>query len=415
MRHLNEIVRERNQYSRDAMEAWQDFINLKGRMDTELSKVTKRNNFLVEELETWKQQFLKFQAFAEQLTKETSELKVKIEGHKRENRRLTGLIDQHKDDVSRLTLRLSGTEKQRDDALEALVLQQEIAEELERERKRNQQELSSLQQSRATLSRQRDDAQRVVLHLRGLIDGQTQHMETLVRSIGPEEVSEAGDEESETSEADSKRKPREVFADAKSNMSDMTPELEQYLLNLDKDQRQIARLSITDVADRYLRDKTDSISDIIRNIGEQCAAAVEGLHMAQDAEDEEAAESGKPTQNRASTASTSSTYDGPDRRSTQGSDIGDDNSLHPDNRTSSIPPTPDLIHNRSSTSMSMNSTSTYPERLSQQYNIGEVPTRIVEDDDEHAYEDGGEHTEPGTVSKQGSQDILRRNATRLAA
>jgi hypothetical protein len=56
MRHLNEIVRERNQYSRDALEAWQDFINLKGRLDTELSKVTKRNNYLVEELESWKQQ-----------------------------------------------------------------------------------------------------------------------------------------------------------------------------------------------------------------------------------------------------------------------------------------------------------------------------------------------------------------------
>src|SRR3954463_8943293 len=96
MRHLNEIVRERNQYSRDAMEAWQDFINLKGRMETELGKVTKRNNFLVEELESWKQQFLKFQSFAEQLTKETQELKNKIETHKRENRRLTGLIDQQK-------------------------------------------------------------------------------------------------------------------------------------------------------------------------------------------------------------------------------------------------------------------------------------------------------------------------------
>lgn len=58
MRHLNEIVRERNQYSRDAMEAWQDFINLKGRMDMDLSKVTKRNNFLVEELESWKQQVI---------------------------------------------------------------------------------------------------------------------------------------------------------------------------------------------------------------------------------------------------------------------------------------------------------------------------------------------------------------------
>ena len=59
MRHLNEIVRERNQYSRDAMEAWQDFINLKGRMDMDLSKVTKRNNFLVEELESWKQQVIR--------------------------------------------------------------------------------------------------------------------------------------------------------------------------------------------------------------------------------------------------------------------------------------------------------------------------------------------------------------------
>ena len=183
MRHLNEIVRERNQYSRDAMEAWQDFINLKGRMDTELSKVTKRNNFLVEELESWKQQFLKFQAFAEQLTKETQELKVKIENHKRENRRLTGLIDQQKDDTARLTVRLSGTEKQRDDALEALVLQQEIAEELERERKRNKKELSALQHTNITILRQRDEAQRVVLHLRALIDGQTHHMEHIVKSL----------------------------------------------------------------------------------------------------------------------------------------------------------------------------------------------------------------------------------------
>src|SRR4051794_40022367 len=184
MRHLNEIVRERNQYSRDAQEAWQDFINLKGRMDTELSKVTKRNNFLVEELESWKQQFLKFQAFAEQLTKETQDLKVKIETHKRENRRLTGLIDQQKDDAARLTTRLSGTEKQRDDALEALVLQQEIAEELERERKRNKKELSALQHTNVTILRQRDEAQRVVLHLRSLISGQTHHMEHIVRSLG---------------------------------------------------------------------------------------------------------------------------------------------------------------------------------------------------------------------------------------
>jgi hypothetical protein len=50
---------------------------------------------------------------------------------------------------------------------------------------------------------------------------------------------------------------------------------------------------------------------------------------------------------------------------------------------SSIPPTPDLIPNRSSTSMSIASTMTTPERSSQQYNISsEIPTKIVEDDED---------------------------------
>lgn len=425
MRHLNEIVRERNQYSRDAMEAWQDFINLKGRMDTEIGKVTKRNNFLVEELETWKQQFLKFQAFAEQLTKETSELKVKIENHKRENRRLSGLIDQQKDDVARLTLRLSGTEKQRDDALEALVLQQEIAEELERERKRNQKELAALQHTTTSLARQRDDVQRVVLHLRSLINGKAHHMEHLVRSIGSaadlSELAEqeAAEEEEETEKRaesvndrkESKTKESKAESDSSNGVSNLNPDMEEHLLNIGKGQRNIARLSVTDVADRYLRDKTDAISDIIRSISEQCAAAVEGLQLAQDAEDGDSV-TGKSNQdeNRLEAARGLSTP-------REGSEMGDSESstLHPDGRTS-VPPTPDLIHNRSSTSMSMVSSSTFPERSSQQYGPGEIPTRIVEDDDEHAHETDGmnDQTETGTLSKQASEDLMRSTPRMLA-
>lgn len=435
MRHLNEIVRERNQYSRDAMEAWQDFINLKGRMDTELSKVTKRNNFLVEELETWKQQFLKFQAFAEQLTKETSELKVKIETHKRESRRLTGLIDQQKDDVARLTLRLSGTEKQRDDALEALVLQQEIAEELERERKRNQKEISALWHTNATLAREREDAQRVVMHLRSLINGQSHHMEHIVRSIGSRsEITEMVEQGYE----DAPEEPREDISVAESKESvktakdvdgqntlvnDMKPELEQHLLNLGKDHKTLARLSITDVADRYLRDKTDAIADIIRSISDQCAAAVEGLHLAQNAEDDEEIarlyQNDKLNDKLNRNNRVGSDYDNMDASSARApSEISDadNSSLHPDNRHSSIPPTPDLVHNRSSTSMSMVSSSTFPERSSQQYGPGDIPTRIVEDDDEHAHEtENGDdqQTERGTLSKQNSEDLMRPTAARV--
>ncbi|KAJ5453519.1 uncharacterized protein N7458_004475 [Penicillium daleae] len=425
MRHLNEIVRERNQYSRDAMEAWQDFINLKGRMDTELSKVTKRNNFLVEELETWKQQFLKFQAFAEQLTKETSELKVKIENHKRENRRLTGLIDQQKDDVARLTLRLSGTEKQRDDALEALVLQQEIAEELERERKRNQKEISALTHTNSTLSRQRDDAQRVVLHLRSLINGQSHHMEHIVRSIGSSseitEMVEQGYEDAPEEATDSAERLETVMesnAQKATSVNDMKPELEQHLLNLSKDHKTLARLSITDVADRYLRDKTDAIADIIRSISDQCAAAVEGLHLAQDAEEDEEIDSNSKSASRQNGGDRlGSEYDeGRATRATSEVSDNDNNSLHPENRHSSIPPTPDLVHNRSSTSMSMVSSSTFPERSSQQYGPGDVPTRIVEDDDEHAHETENmddQATETGTLSKQASEDLMRPQTARV--
>ncbi|KAF2496251.1 hypothetical protein BU16DRAFT_459680 [Lophium mytilinum] len=413
MRHLNEIVRERNQYSRDAMEAWQDFINLKTRMDTEVSKISKRNNFLVEELESWKQQFLKFQAFAEQLTKETQDLKIKIESHKRENRRLTGLIDQQKDDTARLTVRLSGTEKQRDDALEALVLQQEIAEELERERKRNKKDLSALQHTNGTIQRQRDEAQRVVLHLRALIDGQTHHMEHIVKSLnttpeltnyieeGFEDVPEEAEEEFEhpdekdTSEVGTIRGVAGVESRVSSRAfsrastvdgkhldgEDVSPDMESRLLNSPVSRKRYSTLSMADVADRHLRDKTDAIAYIIRNISEQCAAAVEGLQLAQKADSEDGNHSDR--RKRHSSAS----QDGHERHSSRGSDFGEEDSyLHP-NRNSSIPPTPDLIHNnRSSTSLSMVSNSTTPDRHSlqpyKQDDIPDVPTKIVELDDE---------------------------------
>ncbi|KFY43607.1 hypothetical protein V495_03867 [Pseudogymnoascus sp. VKM F-4514 (FW-929)] len=408
MRHLNEIVRERNQYSRDALEAWQDFINLKGRMDTELGKVTKRNNFLVEELESWKQQFLKFQAFAEQLTKETTDLKAKIESHKREARRLTTLIEQHKDDSARLTVRLSGTEKQRDDALEALVLQQEIAEELERERKRNKKELSQLQHTNTTILRQRDEAQRVVLHLRSLISGQTHHMEHIVRTLGKDELAEyienGYDDEEQDQDlediAEEGAAPKDAAATdapagndsrassrALSRGADVSPEMETRLYNSPsasaRNSKRLSNMSIIDVADRHLRDKTDAIAHIIRNISEQCAAAVEGLQLAHDADAEAEAISRQQrrlaAQSRHSTASQASVSGASEDGEVQGSDVDESSLLHP-GRASSIPPTPDLIHNRSSTAMSIASVTTTPERGSAQYS--DLPTKIVEDSDE---------------------------------
>lgn len=437
------------------MEAWQDFINLKGRMDTELGKVSKRNNFLVEELESWKQQFLRFQTFAEQLTKETQELKVKIESHKRENRRLTVLIDQQKDDAARLTVRLSGTEKQRDDALEALVLQQDIAEELERERKRNHKGLVALKHTNATILRQRDESQRVVLHLRSLIDGQTHHMEHIVRSLNktpeiPDYISEDmgvdtysdnedtnsahGNETNAPSKYLSKPTPRAHSRASTTDgdnlpedIEDVTPEMETSFFNPPSN-RPTSRLSIAGIADRHIRDKTDAITDIIRNIAEQCAAAVEGLQLAHSAENDSDNDDDLPAEQPSTPTNERHRKDSL-TPSEQPSTTGDSSSLlHPTDgthsRTSSIPPTPDLVPHdphRSSTSMSMTSagTSTH-DRSSGSYAAAAAHTgpKILEDENESVGAGAQEEVQDlgagEAVKKHSSAEFIRPREETLA-
>ncbi|KAK5102866.1 hypothetical protein LTS08_003668 [Lithohypha guttulata] len=383
MRHMNEMVRERNQYSRDALEAWQDFINLKGRMDTELAKVAKRNNVLEQEAETWKMQFQKFQAFVESLNKELAELRVKIEAGKREQRRLTGIIDQQKDDQARLALRLSGTERQRDNALEALVLQQGIAEDLEKERDRNRKEIATLQHANGTLVQQRDQAQRVVLHLRSLISGQTHHMEHIVRSIGSSnELAEhvrqgfedADDEDSAVSGNENHARRREARRAASSASNDGQEFLDGRLSS--RANKRYSAQNVHDVADRHLREKTDAIADIIRNISEQCAAAVEGLQLAN-----EAAEIARMSE--AETDVTSNANLSADERQSSGgsrSTSRNNGRVTPTSDRSSVPPTPELVHQRSSTALSMASTAPTAYTARDSIRDGAARTKIVSDE-----------------------------------
>lgn len=163
----------------------------------------------------------------------------------------------------------------------------------------------------------------------------------------------------------------------------VTPEMESRFFSPPTSNARGNRLSMSDVADRHLRDKTDAIAYIIRNISDQCAAAVEGLHLAHNAENED----GDPIVPEIQSSPTDSGHkhtqsDGDVSMHTDISQIGanDDSADHdsghgestgfltPNNengrsrsRTSSVPPTPDLVGGhevRSSTSMSGYSSST---------------------------------------------------------
>jgi len=202
-------------------------------------------------------------------------------------------------------------------------------------------------------------------------------------------------------------------------------EVEARLLKQARGSKRFSTATVKDVADRHLKDKTDAIAHIIRNIVEQCQAAVEGLQLAQDAEIEEHRAAAKQ-QRRGSTLSAAPSDDG--HSAAASSEAGDDHSilLRPSSgRSSSIPPTPDLIPNRASTSMSIASTATTPERSSQQYMVDrqhDIPTKIVEDDEDEFTERSdvessmpGPPAHHGVVGKHAESLIHRPSGARISA
>ena len=213
---------------------------------------------------------------------------------------------------------------------------------------------------------------------------------------------------------------------SKLDTENVTPEMEsRFFSSVTGNAKAGSRLSMADIADRHLRDKTDAIAYIIRNISDQCAAAVEGLQLAHDAEDGEQldpdrASATKPTHQHTQSDGDASMHtdvsqlgansdNGEEHDSGHGGSTG---FLTPnggrESRTSSIPPTPDLVGgNRSSTSMSgySNSTGATPERSSHQWQTQqqhETRTKIL-DIDEVPHDSGSEIGMPhdtGLVDKE---------------
>ena len=127
-------------------------------------------------------------------------------------------------------------------------------------------------------------------------------MEHIVRTLGKDELAEIANSEYEEDELEdiveesaregtSPEEPHRFGSRSSSRALSRGPEANGddsrlYGQPTSRQSKRFSNQSIIDVADRHLRDKTDAIAHIIRNISEQCAAAVEGLQLAHDADAE---------------------------------------------------------------------------------------------------------------------------------
>ena len=323
------------------------------------------------------------------------------------------------------------------------MLQQEIAEELERERKRNKKELATLHQTNKNVIRQREEAQRVVVHLRSLISGQTHHMEHIVRSLyTTPELSERADDQFEDAHEDgddrrgspserlhsrasrrlsssrsaaslrriSRRSERSYSPAPNGDGAKVTPEMESRLFGLPSisNTKRLSDSSLVDVADRHLRDKTESIAHIIRNISDQCAAAVEGLQLAHNAEHEMELENNEAEDDYAQSNGNDGSEAG-ELASESGFDDARSSITAVSSKRSSIPPTPDLY--RSSTAMSINSISTTTDRNSQQFATPGLTPKIVESDEQSERGSVVGTSDSPTLTKAHGQDAVRQAET----
>ena len=284
----------------------------------------------------------------------------------------------------------------------------------------------------------------MVLHLRSLINGQTHHMEHIIRSLersdgSGDDLEDDSDEHHETDRAESRQATaganeltpeprawsRASTVDSTMSSEHVNPDVEKTFFNpLDGTvSGRASRLSIADVADRHLRDKTDAIADIIRNISEQCAAAVEGLQLAQDADEDDGVDERSKAEDHSPAAAIEDGRESRGAPSEVGEGLSDNGGeesgyLTPDGRGTSIPPTPDLVDNRASTSMSGYTTSTGPDRMSMQYGVNAaVPTKIVGHDEEvdGQSEGGPNESTQAPISKKHGDDILRPVTAKVAA
>ncbi|SCV71006.1 BQ2448_3768 [Microbotryum intermedium] len=111
------------------------FVDRRDDLETKINKLNNKLASLMTESQEWQRSFDTFKSFSDKLTKESVDLKTRLEKERREARRLTGTLSVEKKRQADLEASLSATEKAREQALSELSNVQAIRDDLERQQR----------------------------------------------------------------------------------------------------------------------------------------------------------------------------------------------------------------------------------------------------------------------------------------
>ncbi|ORY82077.1 AEX-3 domain-domain-containing protein [Protomyces lactucae-debilis] len=252
---LQELSREKNTNAREVAEAWQSYCALKTRMTVEVTKLTKRNDFLVGELGTWKAQFEKFQGIAEELTKQSLELKTKIDHYKLENRKLTLVIQERALEARKQAEVLARTEQERD---AVIADNKRMSEELLKEKQHLKEKMRQMKTENDLLMKQRNEIEQVLLGLRELISEQPKQLEQILERKEPGQAQDTPEQASVNETAPAATTTKEVQS------------------------KRWSTISVSDSADALVREKTSEISALLNKMTSQCLSAIDAINERDD-------------------------------------------------------------------------------------------------------------------------------------
>ncbi|RMZ85767.1 hypothetical protein DV737_g368, partial [Chaetothyriales sp. CBS 132003] len=170
---LSSLTQDRNALVRSLTEAWREYIALKTRADARAQANKASEAQLTSDLDKQKRDFEELSECTEQLIEETRTLQGVISMKNKELTKIHRQLSDKTTHARQMSNHVRELQRELDAAGTTLKAQEDLLRDMERKRGAEE----------SSVSQERDDAQRAVIHLTSLISGQVAYIERVMASL----------------------------------------------------------------------------------------------------------------------------------------------------------------------------------------------------------------------------------------